>query len=217
MPNWCYTNMEIRGDGEDLDKFVADMDYNTLHKSGESPQLNHFWPVPEELNVTSGFFGKNDDGTPSEKQLEMDAIYAVNREKYGHQDWYSWSIENYGTKWGVCRPEFDRVSETVIQVNFETAWSPADGLIRRISEMYPELLFACSYTEESDAFMGWEVFQNGSGGQGFASDELIMATHNRGDDDDDYDAMNDARSNLQMSLDDEMEKFITEWSDKLEK
>lgn len=222
MPNWCYTNMEVRGDEEDLDAFVAQLEFNQVGPEGImfDKSLNDLFPVPAALVVRSGFFGNNEDGTPSAKQLEMDAIYAENRAKLGHQDWYSWSVENYGTKWGACRPEFDRVSETVMTVNFESAWNPADGLIRHISKIFPELLFACSYTEESEAFVGWEVFLNGSGGQGFATDEQLASIMNLHPDGAEWtpeisEAMCEMRSDIEMGLADDMEKFIVEFTDKL--
>lgn len=220
MPNWCYTNMEVRGDEEVLDRFVAELKHNAVKAGDPNISLNDLFPVPDELCVRSGFFGNNDDGTPSVLQLEMEAVYAANRAKLGHQDWYSWAIVNWGTKWGACRPEMDRVADDVLCINFESAWSPADELIRHISKMFPDLLFACAYTEESEAFIGWEVFLNGSGGQGSATDEQLASIMNLHPDGAEWspeisDAMCDMRGNIEMGLADDMEKFIVEFTDKL--
>ena len=43
---------------------------------------------------------------PTEEQLdnlyEVGKTYVNNYLTYGHLDWYTWSIENWGTKWNAC-------------------------------------------------------------------------------------------------------------------
>jgi hypothetical protein len=46
--------------------------------------------------------------------------------KYGTNNWYDWSNENWGTKWGDCDLEID-IKEG--DIRFESAWSPISNKI----------------------------------------------------------------------------------------
>lgn len=77
--------------------------------------------------------------------------------------WYNWNNRNWGTKWDVAVADGDEYSNTqitdegangenyVIVYRFDTAWSPANEVIAKLSEQYPTLLFTNSYEEET----GW--------------------------------------------------------------
>ena len=49
-----------------------------------------------------------------------------NLEKYGFQDWYNWSIHNWGTKWDACNSHIESDDEDYIFITFDTAWSPPE-------------------------------------------------------------------------------------------
>jgi hypothetical protein len=73
-------------------------------------------------------------------------------------DWYEWSIENWGTKWDV--------SETFEDENgyicFDTAWSTPIEVIRHLSERYQGLTFEVSFADEDlGSNTGCYSFRNG--------------------------------------------------------
>lgn len=72
---------------------------------------------------------------------------------YGHPTWYLWSINNWGTKWNSYGPQID-VSDGRIQVVFDTAWSPPEGVYRAICEAYPGLRLEAQYYEPGIWFAG---------------------------------------------------------------
>lgn len=158
MPNWCYNTIDIYGEHEELKKFqvacqVKDEETNETYTS-----FNHLYPCPEELtNTLAGSFGDK------EKQEELIAQQKSNIEKYGHKDWYDWALSEWSTKWGAKSIEFTDMEEgdTYLTGRYETAWSPADNLIRKISELFPGLVFSVVSTEESDAFVCFSIFSNG--------------------------------------------------------
>lgn len=165
MPNWCYNDMDVMGDRDELQRFV-DETKTTDEKGNVYFSLNHLFPIPEELaNTTSGFFGD------PEEQAKQTAKEEANRAKFGYKDWYDWACDpkNWGTKWGTCDFEWTSLDdkytvaegETLITAYYETAWSPADGLIRNISAKFPTLTFSVVSTEESDAFAGYAIYRNG--------------------------------------------------------
>jgi hypothetical protein len=167
MPNWCYNELEVQGEASELRKFVDAT--KTTYKDGETGEtketigLNHLFPCPEELsNTVSGWLG---DG---EEQKKLEEQQKRNIEKYGHQDWYSWCNANWGTKWGACDFDWTSFFDGEMEANakyigayFQSAWSPAEGLIKEISKQFPTLVFSLVYTEESDAYAGCSVFRDG--------------------------------------------------------
>ena len=65
---------------------------------------------------------------------------------------YDWCLNNWGTKWGICCSEIssekitDNKSEIVY--SFQTAWSPGQQVILKMSELFPMLSFNWFCEEE---------------------------------------------------------------------
>lgn len=209
MPNWCFTRMSVQGTTENLNEFLTSIKNDG---NDETYDLNKLFPCPEGLQVTSGWFGTNEDGSPSEKQLEMDAVYAKNTEEFGYPSWYEWHNANYGSKWGACHISVDISVDDEIVVYFESAWSPCTGLIHRISELFPHLLFACMCTEESDDYIVWQVWRNGSGISGDMPSGDIINFYNSVTDweDKDYETLSNIRNSLLDRAYAQMDKAIEE-------
>ena len=51
----------------------------------------------------------------------------------GTEDWYSWCIENWGTKWDTSQL-FCSQDDKSLFVTCETAWSPPVGVYRKLEE-----------------------------------------------------------------------------------
>lgn len=158
MPNWCYNSLTIKGSKEDLGKFIQDV---TLPKPDEGGEydLTLPYPTPKELVETvSGWSA--DEAVQAEREKQ----YASNLAKYGYKDWYDWNIAHWGTKWSprVDSLELDEFADRwSIQGFYDTAWSPATGLMRQLSMMYPTLVFHTTFDEESQAYVGCEIFYQG--------------------------------------------------------
>lgn len=84
--------------------------------------------------------------------LEHGRIALENLEKYGHQDWYSWSIENWGTKWNSysAREEEDKII-------FVTAWNTPIPVIQKLSEMFPDIKITLQFADEDFGYNCGEV------------------------------------------------------------
>ena len=76
-------------------------------------------------------------------------------DKYKFDNWYNWSIYNWGTKWGCYENDFYDDCYT-----FTTAWSPLDEqLIDELAKLCKEDLL---YTfEEETGWGGWRSYSNG--------------------------------------------------------
>lgn len=73
-----------------------------------------------------------------------------NIEKYGHPDWYSWSVDKWGTKWNTIECSSEKVSNEEVHYNFLTAWSPPYPVLDFLSKKYPELIFELKFEDEGD-------------------------------------------------------------------
>ena len=147
MPNWCNNTIEIEGSKEQINAFVS-----FLEENGGKNWFSFFRPCPQELTDTvSGFVGED-------KQAAHEAQQKSNIEKYGHSDWYSWCVDNWGTKWNcdaqdwvkVENPNDDQASVTFW---FDSAWSPPTALYEFI-ESNSEFIVTASYLEEGMSFVG---------------------------------------------------------------
>ena len=147
MPNWCNNTIEIEGTKEQINAFVSFLD----EQSGKN-WFNFFRPCPQELvDTVSGFVGED-------KQSAHETQQKMNIEKHGHADWYSWSVDKWGTKWNcdaqdwmkVENPNEDQASVTFW---FDSAWSPPTALYEFIESNF-EFIVTASYLEEGMSFVG---------------------------------------------------------------
>ena len=136
MPNWCNNSTTISGNKEQIDKFGAFLN----EKSGKE-WFDFFLPCPKELT---------DVDSPNKTDNVNELI-----EKYGHGDWYSWSVENWGTKWNADAQDWSRDGDS-ISFWFDSAWAPPTALYDKITaEGYDVEAY---YLEEGMGFVGkyWE-------------------------------------------------------------
>ena len=66
-----------------------------------------------------------------------------NKKKYGHADWYSWSIDRWGTKWNAM--DSKREENRLI---FDTAWSAPEPVMIRLAAMFPEIRITHIWADE---------------------------------------------------------------------
>jgi hypothetical protein len=77
------------------------------------------------------------------------------KEQYGADNWYDWSIQNWGTKWEVNYVEYEQLDEQSIRYNFDTAWSPPEGIYDTLVDRFPDLEISWFYREEGMQFAGY--------------------------------------------------------------
>lgn len=132
MPNWCNNSVTISGNKEQIDKFEA-----FLKKKNGDQWFDFFLPCPQELL---------DVDCPN----KTDNAEALS-EKYGHPDWYSWAVENWGTKWNADAQNWNREGDS-ISFGFDSAWSPPTNLYEVISQQ--GYYVDADYLEEGMGFVG---------------------------------------------------------------
>lgn len=101
--------------------------------------FNKIVPRPEDLNITASF------GTTDEELKEK---YKSNLEKYGFENWYDWSIANWGTKWNSYDTNLNKNG-----MSFYTAWSPPIPVITELAKKTGKT-FILEYMDEGMGFIG---------------------------------------------------------------
>jgi|TARA_B110000977_G_scaffold22022_1_gene26543 hypothetical protein len=109
MPNWCSNSITIQGPTETLKPL-----WEEANREG-SGLLNAIKPMPDALEGTTSPAPK--EGTP---QPLVD----------GHDNWYAWRLENWGTKWDIdveeAGLEFTDNGDGTASISggFQSAWAP---------------------------------------------------------------------------------------------
>lgn len=138
MPNHITTRITFEGERADLDALFA----HIRNDETESPiDFDQILPMPKELEGTTSPW----KGEPFEKSRDPAMVkrqYALEA-KYGHGDWYSWSCENWGTKWNA----YD-VSRTGDAVEFDTAWACPLPVLTAISAAHPQVRLVVQFADE---------------------------------------------------------------------
>lgn len=158
MPNWCYTSLTIRGSKQDLEGFLQAV---TLPESDEGGAFDLTLPFPTPKELAETVSGWSPD---PETQAEYQKKYDSNLAKYGYKDWYDWNVANWGTKWSprVDDLDLDEYNGSwSLSGRCDTAWSPATKLFTKLSELFPTLVFFTTFDEESQAYVGAEIYYQG--------------------------------------------------------
>lgn len=172
MPNHCSNRIIVRGPKEDM-VFLKKLfeEAQSKHEASEEVELcdlNWFYPMPSELKGIR-WGGCTIDGkhysvwrvdnagkpTPiAEEELER-----LRKEYDGADSWYSWAIQNWGTKWGVYdtrdayfKEEDDGTSE--YSVVCESAWGPPENCFHNALHEHPTLSFELHFAEQGVGFAG---------------------------------------------------------------
>jgi hypothetical protein len=143
MPNWCNNSVEIYHEDPAMLERVR-KGFNGQGLFGE------MLPCPKELTDTvSGFMGED-------QRAEHEAQQAANLEKFGYTDWYSFCVNEWGTKWDVGadgNPAQDIPGG--LMLGFDSAWSPPIAAYEKLMEM--GFRIRAMYYEGGMAFAGiWE-------------------------------------------------------------
>ena len=112
MPNWTDNHVSFEGSKEkikELKEFFA--------SDKQVFDFNKIVPMPED---SKDFKAKGG--------LSGEEIF----DKAKSDNWYVWSIVNWGTKWNAVDPQLDVDKDERIEYSFSTAWDAPRGVIDKI-------------------------------------------------------------------------------------
>lgn len=118
MPNHVTSGVTIHH--EDATK-LAELRKNLVKQEGDDTVVDFdaVVPMPEHSDT---FF--NDGGLGQEE-----------REKYGKNNWYDWSLDNWGTKCNAYSASVVAEDENHLHLQFDTAWAPPTPIFEKLEEM----------------------------------------------------------------------------------
>ena len=169
MPNHIMNQIEIEGTKEQVDAIVEkygtiipehfrrSWDDNIICNSADG---DYGW-LNEETNVFSRRNEEDVQGLPegwtkevAEECLhfpDFQKVFPMPKEVEASKDemgmspaWYTWSVENWGSKWNCY--DCIRVSDTVFQ--FQTAWSGVPKILDEISLNFPDIEIDYKWSDE---------------------------------------------------------------------
>lgn len=124
MPNWILNKISANKDYDEIiDKLTTDSEVD----------FNNIIPMPD--NIYQGNLGQKE------------------REIYNENNWYDWSIRNWGVKWNACNTCVND-SETY----FDTPWDGVPNLIYELAKMFPDTIIEYKFADE-DMFMNTGIFK----------------------------------------------------------
>ena len=110
MPNWCYHNLVVQGDAEDIRQFKQ-----TVASQEQAFDFNNIIPMPKELEAATAHSDspeliealKKDWNLKASDQFSQEAIEHAKQSlsnllHYGAANWYDWCCCHWGTKWNAC-------------------------------------------------------------------------------------------------------------------
>ena len=149
MPNWCRNRVTVYGNEEEVSK-VKDI------FESKDTVFGKIIPSPDWKNIP------NEKGElPKEKLHKNDkgeVVVATMEFPDGTNDsrWYDWNVANWDTKWDIAGAvEIDEQDSEIIEINFNTAWSPPEAICSKLREMFPDLSFSWFYDEPGMEFAGY--------------------------------------------------------------
>ena len=115
MPNWCNNSIELYHDDPEMIKRAE-----AAFRDGRL--LDEFIPLPAELKETTA------------PVREVTATTEQLMEKYGAADWYSWCVNNWGTKWDIS-PYDCESDEHNLTGSFDSPWGPPIQAYEQLQEL----------------------------------------------------------------------------------
>jgi Ferredoxin-like domain in Api92-like protein len=166
MPNWVFNTLTIQGPREQLDSIKKQLNspFTRDHENWDMQSQSMKTKTYTYSNPIFSFWNicKPDDLDAYMKQPEHKPNQAP-EDMFKGDDWYSWNVRNWGTKWDVSVSDDSEYSDTELieDINngedqwlvyrFDTAWSPPVPAMEKLSALVPNCVVTLSYEEEQ----GW--------------------------------------------------------------
>lgn len=122
MPNHVTNRIHLIGDQKRIDGLMEAVRYENQPLG--TMDFNKIIPMPN--NIFRGSLGQ--------RELQL----------YGKNNWYDWSIANWGSKWNSFSPQpLEKNTLT-----FSTAWSNVMPILEALAQQYPDLDIEYRWADE---------------------------------------------------------------------
>ena len=91
------------------------------------------------------------------RNWKLGKIAWKNIQQYGVPTWFEWRVDNWGTKWNAYAYDSSNSEFT-----FQTAWSAPHPILKKLSSIYPEVVFEHEWADEDLGFnCGKRMYSDG--------------------------------------------------------
>lgn len=115
-----------------------------------TPSLRQYGWVPNTIKTAAELEPWLAKKVPNGR-AKAEAMIACLRET-GHESWYEWCNEKWGTKWNAYSCTVVEHKEGASAFKFETAWSPPIPVFKELAKRWPGLIFDILSYDEGDNF-----------------------------------------------------------------
>lgn len=126
MPNHVTNIIELNGDRLEIKNLLETIKNDEIGLG--SIDFEKIIPMPD--NIYRGDLGSKE------------------RELYGQNNWYDWSLANWGTKWNAYGYDENKNNNPKEKITFLTAWSAPHPIMEKLAEMYPEVNIQHEWADE---------------------------------------------------------------------
>lgn len=126
MPNHVTNIIELKGDRVEINNLLETIKNDEIGLG--SIDFEKIIPMPD--NIYRGELGTKE------------------RELYSENNWYDWSIANWGTKWNAYGYDIGKDYRTENKLIFLTAWEAPHPIMEKLAEMYPEVNIQHEWADE---------------------------------------------------------------------
>ena len=153
MPNHVTNRMSLSGKDEEIKKLITAIKNDEIGFG--SVDFNKIIPMPD--HIFRGNIGNEE------------------KKKYGKNNWYDWSVENWGTKWNayhalgqtseeplpyVSAEEYQKAYGNTLE--FQTAWSDVRQVMQKLSEKFPDVTIHYAWADEdTGSNVGKAIYKKG--------------------------------------------------------
>ena len=122
MPNWTHNTFRIEGSKEKIKELKKKF------KSKDNVfDFNKIIPMPRNSKKFQAKGGVSGDDI---EMVDGELVAKAGKPN----NWYVWSLDNWGTKWNSSNARINNESDTHIEYSFDTAWDAPRGITKSFSE-----------------------------------------------------------------------------------
>lgn len=174
MPNHVKNILSI--DGE-INLVKSCLNNIKGRKDNQLIDFNKITPLPSKLEgtrspskiISEKEYQEQEERIKRGELTEIEKNYGLSRgitkaiqdeliKEFGCDNWYDWSLENWGTKWNA----YDQEIISPNSFSFFTAWGSPNKIIETLSLNYPSLIFRIDFADEDFGYnVGSYTLQNG--------------------------------------------------------
>ena len=161
MPNHCHNRVTFYPSGNNTDSSLDQIETIKDIFTGESV-FTQIIPEPDWANtplLTSDKHYGTKYGNDGELPILQTDSFGQHLKFYStgitDQRWYDWRLQNWDTKWDAYNVNVTDDDPDLLEVEFDTAWSPPEAICEKLREDYPDIAISWFYDEPGCEIAGY--------------------------------------------------------------